>query len=315
MRLFIHLILALLCTFMYCDAKESLTPNSQQENSYNVSQLSSIPEHIAVSKSSSSADLRPIRGPTGPTGLIGPTGPIGNKGICGPRGPTGPPGDTGPQGFLGPQGPVGPTGPIGPTGPTGPRGSKGPRGPAGHLGPTGPTGPTGHRGPGITGQTGPTGPIGPTGPTGPTGPLAPRSFGYISKTSSLFVPDLDFFDFDPPVIPNQIFNMTFNVVLNGLTVPIGGDYLIHFDVSAFDAPIASATIQIQPFFGAPFNSQTYQINTGTTETPSYRLVGEMIIHLNAFDTVSLINSSGAPLFFFSLTPVSFASLSVILLSS
>lgn len=320
MLFIIPLSLALLFSTVCFEIRAS---SNQDESGYAVSSLPGLNKVISIDKKAKTNDLRAPTGATGPAGAPGPTGPTGPEGPCGPQGVTGPVGITGSPGFMGPPGMQGPPGLKGPTGPTGSTGHTGPSvtGPAGDTGLKGPTGengvagPTGPAGPVATGPAGPTGFTGPTGPSGASGPpIARRSFGYLLKSSGQdSIPDGSRIDFDTPVLPFQLFNMGFSPT--GLTVPVTGTYAIRFSASPTNANVVAVTVNVTP---SVVTEKTFQINPDPSTNTSYMLVGQMFLNLNAGDTVSLVNSSGAALTFFPFSeialPVTVASLSVILMT-
>lgn len=243
-------------------------------------------------------------GPTGPSGAVGPTGPKGQAGekgatgATGAAGPTGPccPGPTGPKGAVGPTGAQGATGPTGPccTGPTGPAGAAGPTGSTGATGPTGPcctgpTGPTGAAGP--TGATGPTGAAGPTGPccigpTGPTGGPAAIRTGYAyfySIESGTILPTTGLtFTKEDPANNGAITNSG-----GFFTVVVGGDYFIQYSVNVIANSVTHGFLAVTNPTAVPLVNSRVAFPLNDLGTYGF------YTHLNAGDTVQLINDSNA----------------------
>ncbi|ANP68844.1 DNRLRE domain-containing protein [Clostridium tyrobutyricum] len=236
-------------------------------------------------------------GPTGPKGDPGPTGPKGDPGPTGPQGkpgPTGPkgdPGPTGPQGKPGPTGPKGdpgPTGPQGKPGPTGPKGDPGPTGPQGKPGPTGPKGDTGPTGPkGCPGPTGPKGCPGPTGPKGCPGPTGPKgdpgsncsAFGFgtnICTNNINICSNKTLLSFPNDI---QLKNVKLNNDNNVFTIKKRGYYFIEYNINCItDIEISSRLL---------INKLPVSASQRTTKNNNCNLLSNLIIKLNADDTLSL----------------------------
>ena len=236
-------------------------------------------------------------GPTGPKGDLGPTGPKGDPGPTGPQGkpgPTGPKGDLGPTGPkgdpgpTGPQGKPGPTGPKGDPGPTGPQGKPGPTGPKGDPGPTGPKGDPGPTGPqGKPGPTGPKGDPGPTGPQGKPGPTGPKgdpgsncsAFGFgtnICTNNINICSNKTLLSFPNDI---QLKNVKLNNDNNVFTIKKRGYYFIEYNINCItDIEISSRLL---------INKLPVSASQRTTKNNNCNLLSNLIIKLNADDTLSL----------------------------
>ena len=219
---------------------------------------------------------------------------------------------------------AGGTGGTGATGPTGATGSAGATGSTGVVGPTGPTGLTGATGlngaTGATGSTGATGATGSTGPTGATGATAGAgATGAAGATGSLLAYAVAFNDADQTVVANTI--LTFSAggaafpnksitppAPGGSTFTINatGTYKVSWHVRGVplgSTDIAPKEIAFDLFRNGAVPAAPY--NTGAARfagdvqralfsaTNTSQVNGEIIIALNATDTLSLHNSTNA----------------------
>ncbi|MEA5008097.1 DNRLRE domain-containing protein, partial [Clostridium tyrobutyricum] len=184
-----------------------------------------------------------------------------------------------PTGPTGPQGCPGPTGPKGCPGPAGPQGKPGPTGPKGDLGPTGPQGDLGPTGP--KGDPGPTGPQGKPGPTGPKGDPGSNcsAFGFgtnICTNNINICSNKTLLSFPNDI---QLKNVKLNNDNNVFTIKKGGYYFIEYNINCItDIEISSRLL---------INKLPVSASQRTTKNNNCNLLSNLIIKLNADDTLSL----------------------------
>jgi hypothetical protein len=174
---------------------------------------------------------------------------------------------------VGPAGADGAVGAQGEAGPSGAPGAQGPRGLQGEPGPTG--GPTGPVGPaGLPGPVGPTGPAGADGADGADGLGAADVLSYRYTTSAQDVqPDADF--------PLEWNGMDMGVASSQSEVYVfeSGVYSIRFAVTS------AGNKQIAVFVNG-FDERP----GGEFESGAGTVTGEMLVELDAMDSVSLRNT-------------------------
>ncbi|WP_058952928.1 DNRLRE domain-containing protein [Clostridium tyrobutyricum] len=175
--------------------------------------------------------------------------------------------------------PTGPTGPQGCPGPTGPKGCPGPAGPQGKPGPTGPKGDPGPTGPqGCPGPTGPQGKPGPTGPKGDPGSNC-SAFGFgtnICTNNINICSNKTLLSFPNDI---QLKNVKLNNDNNVFTIKKRGYYFIEYNINCItDIEISSRLL---------INKLPVSASQRTTKNNNCNLLSNLIIKLNADDTLSL----------------------------
>ncbi|MGO9873808.1 MAG: collagen-like protein [Acidimicrobiia bacterium] len=184
-------------------------------------------------------------------------------------------------GARGPQGVMGPVGHAGKNGPRGLTGAIGDKGPAGSQGSAGINGTTG--GTGATGNNGSNGGIGGTGLTGGTGPQGPASgtnYGYIYNAGAQTVPLNTAVDFDTN---GTLFGFVHAPGSPAIEALVTGTYRVSFSVSGVQPNEFALFVN-----GVIVPGSIYGSGAGTQQNN-----GEVILSLNAADTVTLVNNTSA----------------------